>query len=138
MIGQVIAHDDFRPVNHRSFDELQGMFAESQLIAFLDSHITVRHGCAEKLFKQFERLGLADNFGIRIFFQQCYCRAGMIRFHVLQDKIIKFAAMKQIFNIFQEFITAAFVHGIDDAGLFVINEIGVVRNSFRNRENPFK
>ena len=62
----------------------------------------------------------------------------MIRFHVLQDKIIEFAAMKQIFNIFQEFITAAFVHGIDDAGLFVINEIGVVRNSFRNRENPFK
>ena len=62
----------------------------------------------------------------------------MVWFHMLQDEIIELAAMKQIFYIFQEFITASFVHGVDDTGLCVINEIGVVGDAFGNWENPFK
>ena len=44
MIGQVIGHDDFRPVDHRSLDELQGVLAQSQLVAFFDGNVAVRHG----------------------------------------------------------------------------------------------
>ena len=41
VIRQVIGHDDFRPMDHRRFDELQGMFAQSQLVPFLDGDIAV-------------------------------------------------------------------------------------------------
>ena len=138
MIRQVIGHDDFRPMDHRRFDELQGMFTQSQLVPFLDGDIAVRHGMTEELFKELEGLRLADNLGVRIFFQESQSRAGMVRFHMLEDEVVQFTAFEQVFDVFQEFVTARFIHGIDDTSLFVIDEIGIVRNAFGNRENPFK
>ena len=48
-------------MDHRRFDELQGMFAQSQLVPFLDGDIAVCHGMAEELFKELEGLRLADD-----------------------------------------------------------------------------
>ena len=125
-------------MDHRSLDELQCVFAEGELVAFFDGNVAVRHGMAEELFKEFERLRLADNLGIRIFFQERQGGAGMVRFHMLEDEVVQFTAFEQVFYIFQEFVAARFIHGIDDACLFIIDEIGVVRYAFGNRENPFK
>ena len=62
----------------------------------------------------------------------------MVRFHMLKNEVVQFAAFEQVFDIFQEFVAARFIHSIDDACLFIIDEIRVVRNAFGNRENPFK
>ena len=70
MVSQIIGHNNFRPMNHRCFNELQGMFAQAQLIAFLNRQVIIRIGVTIELFKKFKRLGLADNFDVRIFFDQ--------------------------------------------------------------------
>ena len=138
MIRYFIRHDDFRPVDHRGFDELQCMLAQLQLITFVNGHIAIRHGGAEELFKELKCRRLTDDFSFRVFFQESQCRAGMIRFHMLEDEIVQFPTFEQVFYIFKKFITAGFIHSIDEARLFIIDKIGIVRNTFRNRENPFK
>ena len=138
LIRNIVGHDNFRPVNHRRFDKREDVLAQLELVAFLDFYIAARHGFAEELFEQLKGLSLSDNFCFRMFFQQRDGRAGMVRFHMLQNEIIQFAAFEQIFYVFNEFVAAALVHRVDNAGHFVVDEIGVVRNAFGNRENPFK
>ncbi|KXA70078.1 hypothetical protein HMPREF3201_00350 [Megasphaera sp. MJR8396C] len=138
VIRYIIGHDDFRPVNHGGFDELQGVLAQFQLIAFINGHVAIRHGMAEELFKKLKGRRLADDLGFRVFFKQGQGRAGMIRFHVLDNEVVQFAAFEQVFYIFKKFVTARFIHGIDEARLFIIEEIGIISNTLRKGEDPFK
>ena len=62
----------------------------------------------------------------------------MVRFHMLNNEIVQFAAVQQVFYIFQKFIAAALIHRVDNARFFIVKEIRVVRYAFGNRKNPFK
>ena len=56
LVGAVVCHDDLRPVNHRSRNEIKGMLTQLEGILFSRDYLPVGVVRAEKLLHHHERL----------------------------------------------------------------------------------
>ena len=87
-----ICHHGFRPVHHGGHDKTQGRIsAERQNVVFLDSHNIIRHSIEALDHRQ--SLSIADYCQAGEFLTEQSYRTGVIRFHMVDYKIVGLAAV---------------------------------------------
>ncbi len=122
----VISYDNFRPMYHRSGDEMQGMFTEGKSIAFSDDNPSVLKLRTEEIAHHGEGFGAGNNGSLRIVIHKVKDIGTVIGFHVLYDEIIGFTAIECIFEIIEPFLGKAAVNGIHDGNFIIKDDIGIV------------
>ena len=128
----VIGNDDFGPVYHRRCDKMQGMCAKLQRTAFTDNDPSVLKLRAKEIAHHGERLCAGNNDSLRIVLHKIQDIGAVVRFHMLNNKIIGFSAVKGVFKIVQPFLCKVAVNGVHDSDLAVHDDIGIVCHAVRN------
>ena len=126
LVAGIVSDDDFRPVDHGSGDEGQGVLAQHQGVALAHHQAAVGIIIAEELAHHAEGLGRGDHGGLRIDFQEIGNVGGVVRLHVLHHQIVRLAALEDGFDVVQPLVGEVAVHGVHDGHLFVQNDIRVV------------
>ena len=138
LIPAVVAHDNFRPVHHRGGDKGQRAGAQIEDIAFLDNHTAVGVIGAEELLHHHKGLGTGNDHGRRIELGEDGNAGGMIRFHVVDDQIVRRLISEDFADIGKPGFGAAGVDGIADSGFIVNDDIGIIGHAERDIVLPFK
>ena len=134
----VIGHHDLRPVDHRGHDEGKGMPTGRKRIHFLDKlHAAVDVECEEVLHHGV-RLGVADDSHLRVAQDKFTDGRGMVGFHVLYDEVIQLPAGEYMLNVFKVQTADRFIHGVDQDGFFVKQQIRIVTHAVREWVGVFK
>ena len=135
----VVCHHHFRPMHHRSHEELQGMFAQAQRIAFLHRNGTsVEVRIFEELRHHLDGLGRGNHLHVGVFFQCLGNVSGMVGLHVLHDEVIRCASFEGFFQVCPPVIALAEVNGIHDGHFLIRNQIRIIRNAVRHNVLAFK
>ena len=132
LVRAVIGHNDFRPVNHRGRDELQGMGAQFQRIALTGHNPLFGEIIPVEVLHHRKRLGRSDNLRLRVFFRKSEDIGGMVRFHVLDNQVIRLPAFQRFREIVQPFRSEMPVHAVHHGNLPVQDYIGIICHAFRN------
>ena len=88
LVGVIVGHDDLGPVDPRGSDKMQGMAAQRQGVPFLDNDAAVGIVGAEVSLHHVEGLRRGNDRGLRVGLCKGGHRAGVVRLHVLHDKIV--------------------------------------------------
>ena len=62
----------------------------------------------------------------------------MIRLHVVDDHIIQRLSLQSIFQILKKALRDRLIHRVQQGGLFVPDQVGIIRNAPRNGVHVFK
>ena len=134
-LAGLIAHHDLRPVDHGCEHESQGVAAQIQVFAVLYGHTAVfgNRLRAEELIHILEGLGVAHHFHLRVKGRQL-CNVGtVVRLHVGDNKILRLAAVQCLGDVRQPLVGSTVIHGIEDGGLLVQNDIRVIADAGGDR-----
>ena len=137
-IGAVVGNHNFGPVNHGRHDKMEFMFAGGEGIAFGNDFYAAVHIEGEELLHHFQCFFVADEGGFGISFADDFKNGGVVRFHMVDDDIVKRSAVQHMGEVFHEQAADGMVYRIEKDGFFVIKKIGVVRNAFGNGKYIFK
>ena len=132
LVGAVIGHHYFRPVNHWSRHKVQRMSAQLQCVAFLYHDLSVLKGGAEEVLHHGKRLGGGHDNSLGEVGHKVLDVGGVIGLHMLYDKVIGLFAVENVVQIVQPFLSKSAVNGIHYRDLIVHNDIGIVRHTVRN------
>ena len=134
----VVGDHDFRPVYHRRENEMQGMLAGGELVAFLDDERAVGNIEVVELREHLRRLCGADQLGLRVAAHDRVDHRAVVRLHMLHDHVIERAAVQRVDNVFDILAADGLVRRIHQHGLVIEQDIAVVGHTARNREKVFK
>ena len=115
-IGGIICNHDFRPVNHRSHDELEIVTSGVHGSAFLYDESLFGNVQMEELVDHGNDLFVADDGYIRIAEQKFCQSSGVIRLHVLDYQEIQVPAAQSILQVLEEFVADCLVYRIEENG----------------------
>ena len=135
LLGGLIAHHDFRPVHHGRKNEGQRVAAQAQTLAVLDHHAAflcdgVR---TEKLLHILEGLGVAHHLHGRVTCGQLRDVGTVVRLHVGDDEVVGLGAVQGLGQIFQPRVGGAGVYRIQNGGLLIPDDIGIVAHTGGHR-----
>ena len=134
----VIGHHDLRPVDQRRHDKGQLMLSKGQGIPLPHRLKAPLQLHREKLTNHPQRLSVADNNRLGMAPQRRAQRCRVIRLHVVHDDIVQFPALQCVFQIFKKAVRDGTVHRVQQGGLFIPEQIGVIGNAPGNRIDIFK
>ena len=138
LVGGVEGHHDLRPVDHRGHDKGEGVAACGQGVALLHQRRAAVDVEGEVVPDHRQRLGVADDPDVGVAQHQLAHRGAMVRLHVVDHQVIQAARPEQVFEVLKEHLADAPVHGVDQRGLLVQHQIGVVGDAVRDRVDVFK
>ena len=139
LLAALVAEHDLRPVDHRRKDEVQLVRAQAQRAA-----VGSRQRAAGQVepFKELahhgQRLRRGDNGGLRVNFQEFGNVGRVVGLHVVDDEIVRLAAVQRGGDIAQPFVREVRVDSVEHGGFFVQNDVGVVRHAARHLVLAFK
>ena len=125
-------------MHHGSIDKMQAVLSKLQDSIIRCNYALFRRQSLtdeklrEKLFHELESLSCRYHCGFGIFFQKSRNTGGMIRFHMLYNKIIRHFSAKNLLHIVQPFFGEKAIHCVHNSDFFIQNHIGIVRHSVRN------
>ena len=122
----VIGHDDLGPVDHRRGDKMQGMAAQRQGVTLLDDNAAVGVVGAEVGLHHVEGLCGGNDGRAGVGLRERGHRTGVIRLHVLHNKVIGRALAQRSGDLCDPFVGEVGIDGIHDGNLVVADQIGVV------------
>ena len=131
LVGFVIRHYYFGPMNHRSGDEFQRMRSEFESRAVADNDLTVGKIRAEELFHHNKRLLGRGDLRVRILLREKLDIRRMVGFHMLNDQIIGRSAVKRGFKVTCPLLSEIFVHGVKYGDFLVLDDVRIVRHTVR-------
>ena len=134
----VIGHHDLRPMHHRGHDESKGVFAGRERVHLLDELQAAVNVKCEEILHHRARLGVADDGYFRMAQDKLADGRGVVGLHVLHDEIVELPAGEHMVDVFKEQAADGLVHGVDQDGLLVQQQIGVVAHAVRERVGVFK
>ena len=126
-------------MDHRGREKAQRTAAERQFVPFLD-HFRAGgevHAFVE-LAEELDGLGGGDEGQRRPLVQRPDDEAGMVRLHMVGDKVVRRAAAQRLLQIRLPVVADGGVGSVQDGGLLVFDQIGIVGHSFRNGVLAFK
>ena len=131
LLGGLVADHDLRPVDHGGKNEGQGVGTQAQALAVLDHNAAVLGDGVgpEELLHIQERLGIAHHLHLRVERGKLGDVGTVVRLHVGDDEVIGGCAAQCLGQIFQPRVGGAGIHRIEDRGLFVPDDIGVVADA---------
>ena len=83
----------------------------------------------EELLDHFERLDVDDDLRVGIGVRGLLQGGCMIGLHMVHDDVVKLAAVQGIFQIFSKYIGNGAINGINERGLFALQQVCVVGNT---------
>ena len=89
----------------------------------------------EKLADHGGRLRVAHEARLRIAAQRLLERGAVVRLHVVDDQIVEFPAAQRVRQVFKKLARDGGVHGVEQRGLFIQQQVGVVGNAARDGEH---
>ena len=136
---QVIADHDLRPVDHRGAQECERVVAGLEGVALLDEMEGVLRGdAAAELLQHGADAVAADDDGLRMAQQHLADRAGMVRLHVVDDEIVELAPGQNVVDVLEEYLADRRIDRVEQDGLVVEQQIGIVGNSVRHGVNTLE
>ena len=138
LVGQVVGHHDFRPVDHRGHDEGELMLSDGEDIALFDQVHFSGEVCGEELRQHGLDFGVAEDAGLRIAEKQAFNGGGVVRLHMGDQEIVQLPAAERVGDIFKKDFVDGLVHGIEENGFLIQEKIGVVTDAVRNSVNALK
>ena len=125
----IVSNDNFRPVNHRSGHEGQGVLTERKGAAFAYNDLSVCKVGAEEVLHHLECFGGRNDFCFRIGIGKGDDVGRMVRFHVLNHQIVRFTAFQSVFDVVQPLLTEVSIHAVHDGDFLINDGIGVVSHA---------
>ena len=92
----------------------------------------------EKLADHLKCLRVADDHALRILFGKRRDGSRVVRFHVLDNQVVRRRVFQDRCDILKPFLRLALVNRVHDRCLLVTDDVRVVRHSKRHIEMPFK
>ena len=117
---------------------MQCMFAKAEGISLLDSQRPSLHIDIIELRNQTESLFIPHQRQLGMDPQKLPDRGAVIRFHMVDHKIIQLSATQSMLHILNKLARDGGVHGVHYRRLFIQNDIGIIGNPIRNGEQVFK
>ena len=138
LVGCIVGHHRFRPMHHRRHYECERMPAGRERVHFLNEQRTAVHVEREELVNHLQCLRIADDLDLGMAQYQFLHRAAVVGLHMIDNQIIERSSIQRVLEVFKENITDAAIHRVQQHGLFIQQQIRVVRNTARDRVNIFK
>ena len=137
-VGGVEGYHNLGPVDHRGFYKAKIVTAGGENFPFLGLHPAAVHIKVKKLLDHVPGGHVADDLHLGITQYQILQNGGMVRLHVVDKYIVQFAAIQHSGHIFKKHLGDRLVNGIEQDGLFVQQDIGVVGNAVRHGIHALK
>ena len=137
-VGQIIGHHDLGPMHHRSHDEGEFMLAGAELVTLGNDVVFKRVRQGEELAEHGLDLRVADYGDLGVTQGKLLYRRSVVRLHVGNDKIIELPSAQSVGEVFKKRAADGLVNGVEQNGLFVIEQICVVGNAVGNAVNALK
>ena len=125
LVGAVIADHHLRPVDHGGEGKGEGVPAGAQGVPLFDQQSPAGVD-AVKLPDQIDGLAVAHHGGLRVAQHQISQRGGVVGLHVVDEHIVQRSAVQRMLQIFKELGLDGAVHGIQQDGFLVQQQIGVI------------
>ena len=125
-VGKIIGHHDLGPMHHRSHDEGEFMLAGAELVTLGNDVVFKRVRQREELPKHGLDLRVADDGDLGVTQGKLLDRCRVVRLHVGNDKIIELPSTQSVGEVFKKRAADGLVDGVEQNGLFVIEQICVV------------
>ena len=129
LVGGVIGHHHLRPVDHGGHDEGEGMAAGAEGVPLLHHHGAAGDVAVEELADHGHGLGVGDHLGIRPAAQDLAQGGAVVRLHVVDHHIVQGTARQGKLQILQEPLAHSSVHCVQQDGLLIQHQIGVVADA---------
>ena len=131
----LIAHHDLRPVHHGGKHKGQGVGTQAQALAVLHHHAALLgNGIRPKeLIHIQESFGVAHHLHFRVEGGQSGDVGTVVRLHVADHQIIRLASGQCLGQVGKPGLRGTVVHRIQNGGLFVQNDIGIVAHAGGHR-----
>ena len=137
-VGKIIGHHDLGPMHHRSHDEGEFMLAGAELVTLGNDVVFKRVRQGEELAEHGLDLRVADYGDLGVTQGKLLYRRSVVRLHVGNDKIIELPSAQSVGEVFKKRAADGLVDGVEQNGLFVIEQICVVGNAVGNAVNALK
>ena len=133
--GGLIAHHDLGPVDHRCEHESQGVGAQRKALAVLhDDAALLGDGlCAEELLHILEGLGVAHHLHLGVEGGETGHIRAVVRLHVVDNEVGGLLPCQCLGDVCQPLVGSAVVHGVEDGGLLVPDDVRVVADAGGDR-----
>ena len=102
------------------------MVTQFQGVALVDDHLAALEVEVIELFHHSEQLGVGDELHVGILLRQLLDAACMVRFHVVDDQVVRQTACQSLLHVGQPLGGLAGVYGVHDGDLVVHDDIGVI------------
>ena len=117
---------------------MQGVAAQRQGVPFLDNDAAVGIVGAEVSLHHIEGLRRGNDRGLRVGLRKGGHRAGVVRLHVLHDKIVGRALAQRGGDLGDPLVGEVGVHAVHHGDLFIADQVGVVRHAVGHIVLPLK
>ena len=100
--------------------------------SILDHKLPVGKISPEELFHHAKGFLGRNDFGILVYIHKVRYVCRVVRFHMLDDQIIRLSAIQNLLNINQPFCAEIHIDRIHDGYLLIHDDIGVISHSVGN------
>ena len=108
------------------------MLAEGKASAVIYNNFLAFQIQIEEVLHHAECFFVGNNCGVRVSFHEV-CDVGcVVRFHVLDNKIIRFAITQNLLDVIKPFVGKIGIYCIHDSSFFVQDHVGVVGHTVWN------
>ena len=134
----VKADHDLRPVHHRRHDKGKRVLAEAVGAALGHEDGTAVDVKGEVVADHVADLRVADDLRLGVAAHGLLERLGVVGLHVVHDDVVQRAAAEDMGEIFKELTGDGLIHRVEQDGLLVEQDIGVVRHAARDGIHALK
>ena len=127
--GDVEAHHDLGPVNHRRHDEREGVLAEAHRVALVHEDRAGVNVEGEVVLDHVADLLVADDLRVRIAEHGVLQRLGVVGLHVMHHDVVERTAVQGIGDVLEELAGDGVVDRVEQDGLLVEQDVGVVAHA---------
>ena len=127
--GDVEAHHDLGPVDHRRHDEREGVLAEAHRVALFHEDGAGVDVEGEVVLDHVADLLVADDLRVGIAQHGVLQGLGVVGLHVVHDDVVERTAVQGIGDVLEELAGDGVVDGVEQDGLLVEQDVGVVAHA---------
>ena len=137
-LGALPGKHHLGPVHHGRHDELQVVPPQGQGVPLLHLHGAALQVHAEELPDELEGFGVAHDLYVRPAAAKLLDVGGVVRLHVGDHQVIQRAAVQSGLQVLKKLAAHGGVHCVQQGGLFIHNQVGVVCDTVGQREQVLK
>ena len=138
LVRRVVGHHDLGPVDHRGHDEGEVVPPGAERVALGDDVQPRVEPGVEEVLEHRLYLGVADDGGLGVLLRHVGYGRGVVGLHVGDDQVVELAAAQLVGEVFEEVVADRLVDGIEQNGLLVFDEVGVIGHAVGHAVDALK